>query len=104
MHTSPRIMKVAVPLLKHSWMFGQDASSHTVTSAFSRRRAFSCCTALPCGSRTRIHDGLRRVGTALSKPARFSAILSLPSCFSTAGIPATTLIGMLREDGEVSLM
>jgi hypothetical protein len=22
-HTSPRIMKVAVPWLKHSWMFGQ---------------------------------------------------------------------------------
>jgi hypothetical protein len=22
-------MKVAVPLLKHSWMFGQEASSHT---------------------------------------------------------------------------
>ncbi len=62
--TSPRIMKVAVPLLKHSWMFGQDASSQTVTSEFSRRRAFSCCTALPCGRRTRIHDGLRRVGHA----------------------------------------
>ena len=30
--TSPRIMNVAVPWLKHSWMFGQLASSHTVTS------------------------------------------------------------------------
>jgi hypothetical protein len=30
------IMKVAVPLPKHSPMFGQLASSHTVTSLFSR--------------------------------------------------------------------
>ena len=28
----PRIMKVAVPPLKHSPMFGQEASSHTVCS------------------------------------------------------------------------
>lgn len=32
--TSPRIMKVAVPWLKHSWMFGQLASSQTVTRRF----------------------------------------------------------------------
>ena len=30
-HLSPMIMKVAVPLPKHSPMFGQLASSHTVT-------------------------------------------------------------------------
>jgi len=60
--TSPRIMKVAVPLLKHSWMLGQEASSHTVTSAFARSFAFNCCTALPCGSRTRIQEGLRSIG------------------------------------------
>ena len=36
-HLSPMIMKVAVPLPKHSPMFGQLASSHTVTSLFSRR-------------------------------------------------------------------
>ena len=34
---SPRIMKVAVPLPKHSPMFGQEASSHTVCSFCSRR-------------------------------------------------------------------
>ncbi len=33
-HTSPKIMKVAVPWLKHSWMFGQLASSQTVTKRF----------------------------------------------------------------------
>ena len=31
-HTSPRIMKVAVPRFQHSPMFGQRASSHTVWS------------------------------------------------------------------------
>ena len=39
--TSPRIMKVAVPWPKHSWMFGQLASSHTVTRRFSRSLALS---------------------------------------------------------------
>ena len=39
--TSPRIMKVAVPWLKHSWMFGQLASSQTVTRRFSRSLALS---------------------------------------------------------------
>jgi len=34
---SPMIMKVAVPLPKHSPMFGQLASSHTVCSRCSRR-------------------------------------------------------------------
>ena len=34
---SPRIMKVAVPLPKHSAMFGQEASSHTVCSFWLRR-------------------------------------------------------------------
>ncbi|KDB94039.1 phosphoglycolate phosphatase, partial [Bordetella bronchiseptica D989] len=36
-HLSPMIMKVAVPLPKHSPMFGQDASSHTVCRLCSRR-------------------------------------------------------------------
>ena len=36
-HRSPRIMKVAVPLPKHSPMLGQEASSQTVCSFFSRR-------------------------------------------------------------------
>ncbi len=36
-HLSPMIMKVAVPLPKHSPMFGQLASSQTVTRLFARR-------------------------------------------------------------------
>ncbi len=36
-HLSPMIMKVAVPLPKHSPMLGQLASSHTVTSLLLRR-------------------------------------------------------------------
>ncbi len=36
-HLSPMIMNVAVPLPKHSPMFGQLASSHTVTRLFARR-------------------------------------------------------------------
>jgi hypothetical protein len=36
-HLSPMIMNVAVPLPKHSPMFGQVASSHTVWRLCSRR-------------------------------------------------------------------
>ena len=36
-HLSPMIMKVAVPLPKHSPMLGQEASSHTVFRLLSRR-------------------------------------------------------------------
>src|ERR671912_106581 len=80
--TSPRIMKVAVPWLKHSWMFGQLASSQTVTSRFSRSLALSLATALPAGMRTRIHSGLRNTGAAASKRTGLRAILSPPSCFT----------------------
>src|SRR5690606_6046566 len=65
-HTSPRIMKVAVPWLKHSWMLGQLASSQTVTRRFSRSLLLSFATALPDGIRTRIHDGLRSTGAVSS--------------------------------------
>ena len=60
--TSPRIMNVAVPWLKHSWMFGQLASSQTVTRRFSRSLLLSLATALPAGMRTRIQLGLRSIG------------------------------------------
>src|SRR3546814_7809435 len=36
-----------LPWPKHSWMFGQLASSHTVTRRFSRNLALSFWTALP---------------------------------------------------------
>src|SRR4029079_17035892 len=55
---SPRIMKVAVPLPKHSAMFGQEASSHTVCS-FCSRRIFLMSEKREFGlaARTRIHAG-----------------------------------------------
>ena len=61
--TSPRIMKVAVPWPKHSWMFGQLASSQTVTRRFSRSFAFSFATA-PLG------ECARGSTTACAAPAR----------------------------------
>ena len=82
--TSPRIMNVAVPWLKHSWMFGQLASSQTVTSRFSRSLDLSFCTALPAGMRTRIQLGLRKVGADSSNFTGLRAILSPPSCFTPA--------------------
>src|SRR5581483_11290996 len=56
--TSPRIMKVAVPLPKHSAMFGQEASSHTVCSFCSRRMDFtSWKRESGAAARTRIQGG-----------------------------------------------
>ena len=75
-------MNVAVPLPKHSWMFGHDASSQTVTSRFARNLDFSRATALPGGMRTRIQLGLRSSGADGSNSARLRAILSPPSCLS----------------------
>ena len=89
-HTSPRIMNVAVPLEKHSWMFGQVASSHTVTNCRPRSFAFSSATAFPAGKRTRIHGGLRRRGLSASNFAVLRAILSAP----TSGFPES-LMGIL---------
>ena len=40
-HTSPRIMKVAVPASQHSPMLGQPASSQTVCSDWLRISLFS---------------------------------------------------------------
>src|SRR6478736_6953883 len=94
-HTSPKIMKVAVPWLKHSWMFGHEASSHTVTRRFSRSLLLSCCTALPDGRRTRIQLGLRSVG-ADSNFTGLRAILSSPICLTPSCNGASTE-GMVLE-------
>src|SRR4051812_596883 len=56
---SPRIMKVAVPLPKHSAMFGHEASSQTVCSFCSRKICLiSPKRELALAARTRIHGGL----------------------------------------------
>src|SRR5947209_1716160 len=55
---SPRIMKVAVPLPKHSAMFGQEASSQTVCSFWRRRMSLiSWKREFGLGARTRIQAG-----------------------------------------------
>ena len=80
-HTSPKIINVAVPWLKHSWIFGHEASSQTVTKRFSRSCAFSFATALPAGIRTRIQLGLRSSG-ASAKVTGLRAILLSPICLT----------------------
>ena len=55
---SPMIMNVAVPLLKHSPMFGHDASSHTVCRRWSRRIFLISLKRGLDDARTRIHSGL----------------------------------------------
>src|SRR6476619_1841078 len=96
-HTSPRIMKVAVPWPKHSWMFGQLASSQTVTRRFSRNLALRLATELPEGIRTRIHDGLRSTGASANctgERAIFSAATwRTPGC--SDGSSPTTASGMV---------
>jgi hypothetical protein len=64
--TSPRIMKVAVPWLKHSPRLGHWASSQTVARRASRNRRLMRVTPGPMGARARIQLGLRkRLGQGL---------------------------------------
>src|SRR5690606_4648188 len=103
--TSPRIMKVAVPWPKHSWMFGQLASSQTVTRRLARSFDFSAATAPVDGIRTRIHDGLRSTGASTNSTGE-RPILSPATCFtpgtSEAGASFTTDSGMDLEVAGVS--
>src|SRR5436190_4865711 len=56
---SPRIMNVAVPLPKHSPMFGHEASSHTVCRLCRRSTSLiSWKRELGLAALTRIHAGL----------------------------------------------
>ena len=59
---SPMIMKVACFFSQHSPMFGQAASSQTVASPASFRRALRLRPGAEPGAFTRIHGGLRRIG------------------------------------------
>ena len=59
---SPRIMKEACFFDQHSPMFGQPASSQTVTSLFSRTMSRVSAQAGEPGARTRIQSGLRSTG------------------------------------------
>src|SRR5260370_38677219 len=55
---SPMIMKVACFLSQHSPMFGQPASSHTVTRPFSLTLFWVSAYPRVFGARTRIQSGL----------------------------------------------
>src|SRR4051812_19869806 len=87
---SPRIMKVAVPLPKHSAMFGHDASSHTVCS-FCRRRMslISWKRDVGLAARTRIHAGLGSVVTR----GTMRIVLLLPFSFT----PASRMLEMMHD-------
>ena len=64
-HLSPMIMKVAVPLPKHSPILGHEASSHTVTNWFSRRIfLMSEKRLLGLAALTRIQAGFLRTSAA----------------------------------------
>src|SRR3546814_15581024 len=71
-------------------MFGQLASSHTVTRRFSRSLALSFWTALPDGIRTRLHDGLRSTGASAHCTGP-RAILSPAPCFAPPPRPPAGL-------------
>src|SRR5438128_7281987 len=78
---SPRIMKVAVPLPKHSAMFGQDASSQTVCSFWRRRMSLiSWKREFGLAARTRIHAGL---GSGAPR-GTMRMIFALPFSFTPA--------------------
>src|ERR1017187_3648148 len=63
-HKLPRIMKVAAPRWKHSWMFGQRADSQTVCRLRARRSVFSLFNDWKCVAGLRAHAGSRGRGWA----------------------------------------
>src|SRR5665648_371431 len=64
-HLSPMIIKVAVPLLKHSGRLGHAASSHTVCSLFSRNISLILPMVLELGILIRIQSGFLKVFSAV---------------------------------------
>ena len=86
-HTSPMIMKVAVPPPKHSPIFGQLASSHTVCNLCLRSFCLISLILGVAGIRTRIQSGLRGISSVGMTLIGMRATLSAPRNFS----PCTTL-------------
>src|SRR5258706_740236 len=96
---SPRIMNVAVPLPKHSAMFGHDASSQTVCRFCARRmRLMSWKRESGVAARTRIHGGLASAsrGTILMG---MRAVFFAPFSFT----PASRIFYLLNENFGKSL-
>ena len=74
---SPIIMNVAVPLVKHSLILGQDASSHTVCIFCSRRMFLISKNFFP-GSLARIHSGFFNFCSNGTTLIGMRAVLSAP--------------------------
>ena len=74
---SPMIMNVAVPLVKHSLILGQDASSHTVCIFCSRRMFLISKNFLP-GNLARIHSGFFNFCSNGTTLIGIRAVLSAP--------------------------
>ena len=83
-HTLPRIMKVACFFFQHSPIFGQAASSHTVTRLSVRISCRVSLYSFETGAFTRSHSGLRRC-TGLSGRWAFSG-------WRTTGFTSTELM------------
>ena len=79
-HKSPNIIKVAVPWLKHSPIFGQDASSQTVFNLLSRNKFLIRENSLECGSCIFIHFGLASLALGIILIGILD-VLSFPVCF-----------------------
>ena len=77
------IMKVAVPLPKHSPMLGQEASSQTVCSRCSRRICLiSVKRLVEVAARTLIQGGFRSTSLAGTTLIGMRAVLPAPLCLA----------------------
>ena len=94
-HLSPMIMNVAVPLPKHSPIFGQLASSQTVTNSFSRRIfLISAKRELFDAALTRIQSGFFNTSSSGTILIGMRAVFSADFCFrsgSYSGADCTSI-------------
>ena len=81
-HMSPIIMKVAVPLLKHSLMLGQAASSQTVCIFCSRRMSLISKNFFGFGSLARIHSGFFSFSSSGTTLIGMRAVFDAPVCLT----------------------
>ena len=79
------IMNVAVPLPKHSPMFGHDASSHTVCRLCSRRILLISTKRGDDAARTRIHAGFFSASAATTLIGMRDVFAS-PLCLTPAAL------------------
>ncbi len=82
---SPMIMNVAVPLLKHSPMFGHEASSHTVCRRCSRRIFLISLNRGDDGARTRIQSGFFSRSAAITLIG-MREVFAAPVCLIPASL------------------